>query len=122
VPAHGVARTDQIARAAEQIREVEHSGRCLQYLIALGGACELALEACREVRVGVVLELLQADKKGVARRKHLGSGCILAELVAAALPRSRESAVARQIDQTRLPAVEVAMTERLLQPNLATES
>ena len=113
---------DQVARAGQQIREVEGAGRLLQLLVALGRAGQLLLQARGEIGVGVLPELLEIVEQRVARGQHVGAGRVLAELVAAALPRAREAAVARQIDEPRFPAVEIALAERLLELNLPAEA
>ena len=106
---------DQIPRPGEQIGEVERARRALQLLVARRRAGELLLQAGGEIGVGVLAELLQIVEQRVARGEDLGAGDVAAELVAAALARPREAAIARQIDEPRLPAVEVDLTERFLE-------
>ena len=93
----------------------------LQRLIARRGAGELLLERRRQIGVGLPTELLEVGEQRVARREHVGARHVLAELVAAALARAREAAVAREIDEPRLPAVEIALAERLLEPDLPAQ-
>ena len=80
---------------------------CLQLLVAVGRAGEFLLQTRGEVRVGVLPELLQVVEQRVARRQHVRAGHVLAEFVAAALSRSREAAIAGQIDEPRFPAIEI---------------
>ena len=75
-------------------------------LIAFGRAGQLLLQAGGEIGVGVLLELLQVGEQRVARGQHFAAQRGLAELVAAALARPREAAVADEIDQPRFPAVD----------------
>src|SRR5439155_4612327 len=74
-----------------------------------------------EVGVRKAPEFLNLGEERVARGQNGRARDILAVLVAAALPRPREPAVAREIDEARLPAVEVTASERLFQPDLTTE-
>ena len=50
---------EQVARARQQIGEVERTGRVLELLIARGRLSQLLLQAGREVGVGRAPELLQ---------------------------------------------------------------
>ena len=102
------------ARASRSVKSSAPAA-CFSCLVPLGRAGELLLQARGEIGVGVLPELLQLVEQRVARGEHLGARRVLAELVAAALPRAREAAVARQIDEPRLPAVEIALAERLLE-------
>ena len=69
----GVGR-EQIARARQQIGEVERAGRLLERLISLGRARQLLLQRGGEVGVGVLPELLKIGEQRVARGEHLGAG------------------------------------------------
>jgi len=55
--------------------------------------------------------LLEVAQQRVARSQHVRARGVLAELVADSLPRAREAAIARQIDEARLPAVEINLSE-----------
>ena len=121
VRAHLRVRPDQIARARQQVGEVEGAGRLLQPPDSARRAGQLLLQAARKIGVGVLAELLQVGEQSVARREHFGAGRGHAELVAAAFAGSREAAIARQIDEPRFPAVEIAAAKRLFQRDLAAQ-
>ena len=121
VRAHVGVAPDQVAGAGQQVGEIEHAGRPLEILIAFGRARELLLQASGQVGVGVLAELLEIVEEGVARGEHVRSTDVLAELVAAALAGSRKSPIAREVDEPRLPAVEIAAAERLFKLDLAAE-
>src|SRR5262249_19899601 len=117
--AHIDVVSDQIARSGQEIGEVERPGRLLQLLIARRRAGELLLQTRGQVGVRIFPELLKRREQRVARRQHVGSIDALAVLVAAALSRAREAAVACEIDEPRFPAVQIELAERLLELNLA---
>ena len=109
MPAHIPIVSDEIARARQQVGEVERARRLLERLIPRRGAGELLLQTRREIGVCVPLELLEVGEQRVARRQDVRARDVLAELVAAALSRSRQAAIAHEIHQARFPPVEIAI-------------
>src|SRR4029079_15759267 len=75
-----------------------------------------------QVCIGVPAELLELGDQLVARGEHLCSLHVLTEPMSAALSGAREAAIAREIDQPRLPPVQVACAEGLLERNLAAQT
>src|SRR5438034_9658283 len=116
--AYAVVGPDEIPRARQQVGEIERAGRFLERLITRRRAGELLLQARRKIGIRVLSELLEVAQQRVARSQHVRARGVLAELVADSLPRAREAAIARQIDEARLPAVEINLSERLLQLDL----
>ena len=103
------------ARASRSAKSSAPAAR-LQRLVPIGRAGELLLQAARRGRRRRrCLELLEIGEERVARGEHLGPRHVRSELVAAPLPRPREAAIAHEIDEPRLPPVEIALAERLLE-------
>src|SRR5262249_35584864 len=107
VRAHVAIHLDERARLCEQVGEVERAGRLLQRLIPGRRTGQLLLQARGEIGVRLASELQEIRIQGVAGGDDRRARDVLAELVAAALARARESPVAREIHQTRLPAVQI---------------
>ena len=111
VMADAVVGPDEIPRARQQVGEIERAGRFLERLITRRRAGELLLQARRKIGIRVLSELLEVAQQRVVRSQHVRARGVLAELVADSLPRAREAAIARQIDEARLPAVEINLSE-----------
>ena len=120
--AHFVVRLDHLARLHEEVGEVECPGCSLERLIPLGRARQFLLQVRGKVGVGVLSESLQLGEQRVAGGEHVRSRDALSELVAAALACPQEAAITREIDQARLPAIDIALTERFLQLDLPAQS
>jgi hypothetical protein len=91
-------------------------------LIPLGRPLQLVLQRRGQIRVGVALELLQVRKELVACGQHFAARHVFPVLVAAALACPRKTAIANEIDEARFPAVQIAMVERLLEPDLPAQA
>ena len=122
MPSHGRIRAQQRPRPREQVGEVERAGRPLQVLVAVGGAGELLLERRRQVGVGPPAKVLQVGEQGIARREDGRPRDVRAVFVAAAFARTRQAAIAHEVDQTRFPSIEIHLAERLFEQNLAAEA
>ena len=99
VPPDALVGSDQVACPREEIDEVERTGGRLEGLVPRGCPGKLALQAGREVRVGVTPELLEIGTERVPRGQDVGPRDVLPEHVAAALSRPRKAAVADEIDE-----------------------
>ena len=122
VPADRGVVANQIARARQQIAEIERAERRFELDVAIGGALQLLLKGGGKIGIRILLELLQVVEERVPGAEHLGAGDAGTVLVAGALPRPRQAAVAHEIDQTRFPAVQIVVAEALLQPDLLAQT
>ncbi len=121
VPDGGVG-PEQVQGARQQVGEIERPRRFLQRLVPRRGACELLLEGCREIGISPPSKFLEIGDEPVARGEHRRPQDVPAVLVAAPLSRAGEPAIPSQIDQARLPAVQVVLPERLLEPDLTAQA
>ena len=117
VAADLVIGPQQIARAGQQIGEVERPFPALECLILFRRRLQRFLQQRREVTVGVSAKLQQIRVERIARGQDVGANQ-LAVLRAVALPSLGQSLIAGEIDQPRFPRVEIALPERLLELNL----
>ncbi len=118
---NGRVRRDQGARASEKVGEIERASGLFQLLISLGGTGQLALQACGEIGIRITTEFLKVGEQRVSRGQDIRPRDVLAETGAAPFPGSRQATVADQIDQPRFPPVEIALAERLFEPNLMAQ-
>ena len=100
VPVH------QVARAQQQIEEVERALARLQRLVAVDASEQLLVQQRRQVGVGAQLEVVERRHQPVARLEHLRTRDALGVRRPAALPCALEVAVAPQLDEQRLESVE----------------
>ena len=117
VAADLVIGTQQIARAGQQVCEIERALPPLERLILSRRLLQHLLQQGRQVAVRVGAELQERRIERVARGKDVGSheGSIFR---AVAFPGLREALIAREIDQSRFPRIEIPLSERLLELNL----
>src|SRR3954463_3044784 len=116
---HRSIRFDQVARTRQEIGEIESARARLEGLVLVGGAGQLDLQGRRQIGIRVTLELLEIGEEAIARGEHFCTRHLarrlhavfgsagLAELVAAALARPGDPAVAYEIDEAGLPPIEV---------------
>ena len=106
--ANRLVAVHQVARAVQQVEEVQLAAARLQLLVAVEAAAQLVAQQRRQIRVGVALEDVELQHQllqglvGRASREALG------EVRAVALAGAAEVAIAAQVDQQRLGAVEIA--------------
>ena len=102
---------DEVARACQEIRVIERAGRLLQRLISGRRTRQFLLQARGKVGIRPLPKLVKMSEQRVAGRQHGRAEHVLAELVAAALSGVREAPIAHEIDEPRLPAIQVALAE-----------
>ena len=105
--AHLCVVAHEVARAEEQIEEVERAAAGLQLVVAIDGAAQLALEQGGEVGIGGHPELIEPR---LERRTRLEDAVARdAVRIRGPAPRLRvgENPILREIDERRLPAVVV---------------
>ena len=114
---------DQVARAEQQVEEVERAGVRLQLLVALERGPQFGLEPRGEIRVGVHPELIETRAQLADGRPHAVARHAVAVGAAPSLTRVGQHAIARQIDEASFPAVvvDVRVAERLLQADLVAQ-
>ena len=114
----------QVARDEQEVEKVERAVLGLHLLVAQQRAAQLLLQERGEVCVRHHPELVEPRAQLGQRARHALAGHVLPIRRAAALLDVGKRAVARQVDEPGLPAVEVgraAGVERLLQPNLVAQ-
>ena len=97
----------EVARAEQQIEEVERPASRLQLVVAVDGAAEVALEQGGEVGIGGQPELIETRLERHTGLKH----AVARDAVRIGGPTSRlrvgERPILREIDERRLPPVVV---------------
>ena len=119
--AHCPIAAKHVACVRQQVDEIQRPLPVLERLVSFNRRRKLLLQQGGQVGVGISPELQQLRMKRVAGRKHLRARC-RAVSGAIALSRLRQPVIVGQVDQPRLPAVEIVLTERLLESNLTTET
>jgi hypothetical protein len=116
---HGGVAHQQVARAQQQVDEVEAAGTPLLRLVSGDGFPQLVVQAGGQIRVGVLLQAVERLLGGVAQREHRLARDAWRELAPALAHPVPARLAAGEIAQLRLETVIVAARRLLAQPDLA---
>ena len=107
MPPHLRIVPQQVARAKQEVEEVERARARLERFVGVHACQQLAMQERREVGVRPRPEIVERLRQRGARVEDLRARDALAVAGTTALAAAREIAIAPQIDELRLDAIEI---------------